>query len=289
MSHLDEHCRWMMRAGRTARTVKLRRMYMQYLADFLGFDPARATQADLEAWQDSIAVTQLRYSTAMVRPYFAYIQAAGVRPDNPTTLLVTPRAKKRLPRPIEFEDLRRAVRDAPTPRLRAWLILAVYAGLRATEIARLTVDCFQEAEDGTVYIRLTQTKGDYPRVSALPAWAWKLVKPTLADDGLCFRRLRGSGPVTAQQVSQAANDWLHQSGTSSTFHSLRHWAGSSGIEHCDVRVVQEFLGHMDLAMTSLYTAVRPRRIAEMVNSFPRIDVSGELVAAPVARLHEADR
>lgn len=272
MSYLDEHCRWMMRAGRSSRTVKLRRMHLQYLADFLGRDPASASQSDLEAWQDSIPITQLRYKTAMVRPYFSYLQAAGIRPDNPSALLVTPKSKRRLPRPIEFEVLERVIRHAPSLRVRAWLILAAYAGLRAKEIAHLELDCFDELADGTVFIRLTRTKCEYPRVSALPGWAWELVRPALATEGLCFRRERGAGPVTPQQVSQATNAWLHKSGTISTLHTLRHWAGSSGVDVEDIRVVQEFLGHADPATTVVYTAVRPRRIAEMVNSFPRVNV-----------------
>lgn len=194
----------------------------------------------------------------------------GLRADNPTALLVSPKAGKRLPRPIAFEDLQRAVLTARSPRVQAWLILAAYAGLRAKEIAHLERDCFDPDADGTVFIRLTRTKGEHPRVSALPAWAWQLIQPALASEGPCFRRERGTGPVTAQQVSQLCNDWLHKSGTPSTLHSLRHWAGSSGIEVEDIRVVQEFLGHSDPSMTALYTAVYPRRIGAMVNSFPRI-------------------
>ncbi|RIU26774.1 tyrosine-type recombinase/integrase [Mycobacteroides abscessus] len=272
VSHLDEHCRWMMRAGRAPRTIKLRRMHMQYLAEYLGRDPVDATQVELEGWQDSLRLEQLRYATAMIRPYFAYLQARGLRVDNPAALLVTPKAKRRLPRPIAFEVLERAIRDAPSPRIRAWLVLAAYGGLRAKEVAYLEAACFQEQPGGGVFIRLTRTKGEYERISALPAWAWELIKPDLAPEGRCFQRERGTGVVTPQLVSQLANDWLRECGTTSTFHSLRHWAGSSGIENEDVRVVQEFLGHANPATTAVYTAVRPQRIARMVDAFPRINM-----------------
>ncbi|MCX2934057.1 tyrosine-type recombinase/integrase [Mycobacterium sp. CVI_P3] len=272
VSHLDEHCRWMMRAGRAPRTVKVRRMYMQYLAEYLGRDPVDVTQFELEDWQDGLPVERLRFATAMVRPYYGYLHKRGIRADNPAALLVTPKQKRGLPRPIEFYALERAIRNAPSPRLQAWLILAAYAGLRAKEIAHLEMDCFEEMPDGGVFIRLTRTKGEYERISALPAWAWLLIRPALAPSGACFRRERGVGPVTPQQVSQLANVWLHKSGTRSTLHTLRHWAGSSGIEVEDLRVVQEFLGHADPSTTAIYTAVQQRRIADMVNRFPRPDV-----------------
>jgi len=270
VSHLDEHCRWMMRAGRAPRTVKVRRMQMQYLADYLGRDPVDVSQFELESWQDSLPLDQLRFKTAMVRPYFAYLHKRGLRSDNPASLLVTPAQKRGLPRPIGFDELKRAIRNAPSARLQAWLILAAYAGLRAKEIAHLERSCFQPAPGGGVFIHLTRTKGEHERFSALPAWAWEMIQPAIAESGACFQRERGFGPVTPQQISQLANTWLHKSGTRSTFHSLRHWAGTAGIEFEDVRVVQEFLGHANPATTAIYTAVRPQRIANMVDSFPRI-------------------
>lgn len=246
-------------------------MHMQYLADFLGRDPIDVTSFELEDWQDSLPLEQLRYKTSVIRPYYDYLHKRGIRADNPAALLVTPKAKRGLPRPIVFEAMERAIRTAP-PRLQAWLILAAYGGLRAKEIAHLELSCFEEAPGGGVFIRLTRTKGEYQRISALPQWAWDYIRPTLAETGPCFRRERGSGPVTPQQVSQLANDWLHKSGTGSTLHTLRHWAASSGIEVEDIRVVQEFLGHASPATTAVYTAVQPRRIAAMVNSFRQPDL-----------------
>lgn len=267
ISHLDEHCRWMIRAGRSPRTIRVRRMHMQYLADYLGRDPVDATSIELENWQDSLPVEQLRFKTAVIRPYYDYLHKRGYRPDNPAALLVTPAAKRGLPRPIEFDALDRAIRTAP-PRIQAWLILAAYAGMRAKEIAHLETTCFEPNPDGGgVFIRLDRTKGEKPRYTALPEWAWNLIRPALQPEGRCFLRERGSGPVTPQQVSQQCNDWLHKTGTRSTLHSLRHWAASSGIEHEDVRVVQEFLGHASPATTAVYTAVQPQRIAAMVSQF----------------------
>lgn len=279
VAHLDEHCRWMIRAGRSPRTIKLRRMHLQYFADFLGRDPVDATELELEAWQDSLPVGQIRYKTAMIRPYFDWLHKRGRRADNPAALLVSPRARRGIPRPIAFDALGLAIRNAPTPRIQAWLILAAYAGLRAIEIAHLEAECFEPRAGGGVFIRLTRTKGERPRVTALPYWAWQLIAPSIAPQGLCFRRERGSGPVTPHVVSQLSNDWLHKCGTRSTLHTLRHFAGSAGIDIEDVRVVQEFLGHSDPATTAIYTAVSPRRIARMVDAFPMPELTADLDAA----------
>ncbi|MEU9805400.1 tyrosine-type recombinase/integrase [Mycobacterium sp. NPDC050853] len=271
VTHLDEHCRWMTRAGRAPRTIKARRMELQYLEEFLGHDPVDATQDELEAWQDSMPLEHLRLKTATVRPYYGYLHHRGYRPDNPAALLVSPKRKRGVPHPIRFDVMRHAVHDAPTPRVRAFLIFAAYAGLRAKEIAYIDAGCFEPRPGGGVIIRLTRTKGEHERISALPAWAWEMIQPDLATEGPCFSRERGAGPVLPQHVSQVANRWLHRCGTPSTLHSLRHWAATSGVENEDVRVVQEFLGHADLKTTAIYTEIQPMRIARMVDSFRRLD------------------
>lgn len=244
---------------------------MQYLADYLGRDPVDVTRFELEEWQDTMERSTLRFRTATIRPYYDYLQKRELRPDNPSALLVTPKARRGIPRPIAFDALEWAIRTAPT-RIQAWLLLAAYAGLRAVEIAHLTRACFEQHPDGSVFIRLVHTKGMVPRYSALPTWVWEHIRPNLAESGACFRRERGTGPVTPQQISQLCNDWLHKSGTNSTLHTLRHWAGSSGIAVEDTRVVQAFLGHASPQTTAVYTEIQPQRIAAMVNGFRRLDL-----------------
>lgn len=249
-------------------------MHLQYVADFLGRDPFHATEADLERWQDSLPRNQIRLKTAYIRPYFTWVHARGLRPDNPAALLVTPKARHTIPRPIDTADLDLAVRLAPA-RLVPWLLLAAYAGLRAKEIAHLHTGDFI-VTDTEVYIRLRRTKGENERTTAIPVWVWEVFGPTLPRSGPCWRRLRGTGPVTPQQVSQACNIHLHACGLTETLHTLRHWAGTQAVDATDnLRLAQEFLGHRDPAMTSGYSQVRPHRIAAMVEQFERIDITGD--------------
>jgi len=271
VKHLDDHCRWMMRAGRADTTIKKRRMYLQYLADFLGKDPFRATEANLERYQDSLNRDQIRYATAMITPYYNWIHAKGLRPDNPAALLVSPKSKRGIPRPIDDQDLEHVVRMA-SGQLRCWLLLAAYAGLRAKEIAYLCVEDFQ-GFDGYMFIHLHRTKGEVERVTALPMWVWRVIEISLPPSGPCWYRQRGTGPVTPQQVSQYSNDHIHKCGVQKTLHTLRHWAGTRGGETTEnLRVVQDFLGHAKPETTAVYTFVRPTRIAVMVEQFPRIDL-----------------
>lgn len=268
VSHLDDHVRWMIRAGRAERTIRARRQHLQFVADHLNADPFHATEADLEGWQDSLPQSQLRYKTAVIRPYYHWVHAKGFRADNPAVLLVTPQAKQGLPRPVGTEDLFRALELAPA-RIEPWLLLAGWCGLRAKEIAGLTADTF-DYHDGRWYLHLTVTKGNRPRVVPIPLWVWPSIARHVPDRGPLWRRERGAGPVTAQHVSQYCNDHLHKCGVRSTLHALRHWYATEASEVSeDLRAIQGLLGHKDAATTAIYTQVRPQRLAVITDQLPR--------------------
>ncbi|GAB2907214.1 hypothetical protein GCM10027047_01890 [Rhodococcus aerolatus] len=268
VTHLDEHLRWMRRAGRVETTVAARAACLLRLSEHLGHDPATATEAELEAWQDTLPRHRIRNSTAMIRPYFRWLHQKGYRPDDPAALLVTPRAKPGIPRPITMADLTRALETAP-PRVLPWLLLAAWSGLRAKEVAALRAEDFVH-HDGRTFIRLTVTKGGRPRTSVVPGWVWAVLAPMLPASGPCWRRERGTGPVTAQHVSQLANNHLRAQRIPSTFHALRHWAGTEALEASgNLRLVQELLGHQDPTSTQVYTAVRPIRLHDLAESLPR--------------------
>lgn len=283
VSYLDPFCRWKMRAGRADGTIRGYRMELQYLADFLGHDPLTATESELEAWQDTLLRSRLRLKTAKVRPYFKWLAAKGIRSDDPTALLVVPKAKHGVPRPIATTHLFAAIDSAPE-RIKAWLLLAAYCGLRAKEVALLQVEDFVVDADA-VFLHLRRTKGERERVVAVAGWVWDVIAPLLPESGACWHRLRGTGVVTPQQVSQACNEHLRKCGCASTFHSLRHWAGTQTLAASggDLRLTQQFLGHADPKQTALYTEVRPEDLAAVADAMPRPNGPRVVELAQVAR------
>lgn len=267
VSYLEEHVRWMIRAGRTERTIRARRQGLHLLREYLKRDPAIATLDDLEDWQDSLPQHQIRLKTALIRPYYAWLHAKGYRTDNPAQLLVTPPAKPGMPRPIGTDDLFRAVELAPR-RIEPWLLLAAWCGLRAKEIAGLTAGAFHHRQ-GHWFIHLTITKGNRERIVPMPVWLWPRIAPHIPERGPLWQRERGNGPVTAQHVSQYSNDFLHKVGIHATLHMLRHWHATEFYEASnDLRATQEQLGHADSATTSVYTRVRPEKLALVADSLP---------------------
>lgn len=269
VSYLMEHLDWMRRCGRTPRTIKGRRQVLTWLAEYLDHDPATATANELDRWQASLrSREQLRWCTSMIRPYYRYLHERGYRPDNPASLLPLPRARRRLPRPIPEDRLMAAIAEAPR-RLLPWLLLAGWSGMRASDIASMHRSrLFVDTSGGRWYRAIG--KGDVERDVPIPAWVWAVIDPLMAPEGLCWRRQRGTGPVTAQHVSQYCNEYLRRRGLPDTFHALRHRVATLIVHDTrDLRLVQDLLGHDDLSTLHVYTRVHSPAMAAAVARLPR--------------------
>ncbi|MFR9807282.1 tyrosine-type recombinase/integrase [Pseudonocardia sp. RS010] len=269
VGYLVEHLNWMRRCGRADRTIKARAQVLTWLAEFLGHDPSTATIEELEMWQNAMrSRDKLRWCTAMIRPYYRYLHQRGLRRDDPAALLAIPRPRRKLPRPIPDDRLMAAIAAAPR-RILPWLLLAGWCGMRAGEVAGMHRRNIVLDARGTYWIRIVG-KGEHERDIPVPGWVWEIIDPLMAPSGLCWRRQRGTGPVTAQHVSQYCNEYLHGEGIPDTLHSLRHRVATLVAEDTrDLRLVQDLLGHSDLSSLHVYTRVQNRRIAEAVEALPR--------------------
>lgn len=285
ISHIEEHINWMVRCDRAESTIKARRMVLTWLAEFLGNDPAWASEDDLDRWQSSIPnPSYIRWQTLMVRPYYRWLQAKGYRSDNPAALLPLPKARRGLPRPIADEQLFAAVASAP-PRVLPWLLLAGWCGLRAGEIATLTVDAFSRGNDGIMWARV-KGKGQVVRDVPVPGWIWAVIEVNLPAEGRCFRRAYRplDKPLTAKLVSKACNSHLESQGVPDRLHSLRHRVATSTLEETrDHRMVQDLLGHGDLGTLAVYTRIKPARMAAALEALPR-PVALPTAGPPITRL-----
>ena len=270
-SHLREHLEWMRLCARSERTVFHRRRTVVLLAEWLGHDPATATYEELQRWQAhllTVSLDKVRHQTAMVRPYYQWLHRRGLRPDDPASLLPIPRQHRGVPRPIAEDELTRILDSAP-PRLRPWLLLAGWCGLRACEIARLRREDFTTDPHGAAWVQVTG-KGGHVRNVPVPSWCWAELTATLPPEGPCWRRAHGTGPVLPKHVSRECNKHLHAIGIPDTLHSLRHRAATLAYERTgDIRLVQDLLGHSSPTITAIYTRVNPHRMAAAVEALPR--------------------
>ena len=206
----------------------------------------------------------------------------GRATENPVAAVVRPKLPRRFPRPAPTEDIVDAIEHAPV-RMRLWICLAAYGGLRCMEIAGLRVDDIRLDVNPPI-LHLRETKGNRDRVvpiaeeikKAMVAYGLPmggLVFPALAPTGKPLRPLRA---LPANYVSYAINTYLHDRGIGATAHQLRHWFGTEMYRRThDLKLVGELMGHAKLETTSLYVALIPTEASvEAVRTLKALPVDG---------------
>ena len=247
--------------------------------------------ADLRAFlaarrADAIDARSLQRALSALRGLAKFLERAGAGRASAFSALRTPKAGRRLPRPLRPEDAR-AVADAETragearepwvlARDAAVLALCYGAGLRIGEALSITRG---DAPVGAVdEIRVTGKGGKTRSAPVIPAVRAAIEDYlgrcpwTLKPEGPLFVGARG-GPLSPRIVQLAMERMRGALGLpdSATPHALRHsFATHLLARGGDLRTIQELLGHASLSTTQVYTAVDSARlIAAYKSAHPR--------------------
>jgi len=255
---------------------------------------ARAGTADLRAYLNDIAArgfaaTSQARKLSAIRQFFKFLYAEGLRGDDPTGTLDSPRKDRPLPKTMSEADtgrlLDRAALEAENPaegendplgalRLHALVEVLYATGLRVSELVGLPV---------TVALRddrffMVRGKGDKERMvplsakarTAMKAWlAMRAKVPAWADSPFLFPAASESGALSRQVFARDLKGLAARAGISAAKispHVLRHAFASHLLQNgADLRAVQQLLGHADISTTQIYTHVLEERLVRLVN------------------------
>lgn len=260
MRTIDDYLAWCERRALRPRYVTEIRRTLTRVACDLG-PPAAVNATKLEVWWESLPVKPATRNVylAHLSGYYRWVLREGLRADDPTEGFTRPRTFRRLPRPIDDERLRRAMRLAP-PVVACFLALASLMGLRACEIAALNGEDIQGTQ-----LLVSEGKGGRQRVVPIhPAVAELLDALDPPTFGPVFLNSRGA-QISANTLSHRANGFLHRNGIPESIHQLRHWFGTNVYRTSqDLRLTQELLGHQSPITTSLYVAWGNDKAAEVI-------------------------
>jgi site-specific recombinase XerD len=213
-----------------------------------------------------------------LRRYFGWARRVGAVTNDPTAGLSAPRGEARLPRVLHPDELR-SLLDEPASagpdgardlRDTALLELLYGSGLRVAEASALDVDDLDLAQ-GRVRV---WGKGGKQRVVPLSEPAADALGRWLADGrrelateaspgAALFLNLRGR-----RMTPRDARRVLDRRAVAPTHpHALRHTFATHLLDGgADLRVVQELLGHADLATTQRYTHVSKERLRSVFDA-----------------------
>lgn len=218
---------------------------------------------------------------ATARIYCRWLVARTELSEDPGELLEQPSRWKRLPGVLSPARVRLLLAaPAPSPRdaLGLWrrdaamLELMYASGLRASEVGTLTL---RDLEPRTGIVRIEGKGGKQrlvpvgkPALRALDAYLTACRPSLLRPDGRDRDRFflsRTGRPIERVAVWQIVRRWARAAGLSRVHpHILRHSFATHLLSGgADLRVVQELLGHADIATTQIYTHVDGERLRQV--------------------------
>jgi integrase/recombinase XerD len=212
------------------------------------------------------ATATIKRKAAALRSFYRHLRREGVRESDPTAGLSTPRKSQKLPHVLGRAEVQRLLEQPkgtdPIPlRDRALLELMYACGLRASEAISLEPR-HVDLKDGVARVF---GKGSKERIVPVGREAVKAVeiylrrgRPALVgarEERRLFVNFRG-GALTRQGLYKVIGRHARTAGLAGKMspHTLRHsFATHLLAGGCDLRSVQEMLGHADVATTQLYT------------------------------------
>jgi integrase len=259
--------------GLAAATVYERRKALARMQNVIPVPLLQATEADLMAWRAGLKLSDYATSAYVshAKEFYRWAAGQGLIASSPAARLPVPPRRRGLPRPISEKDLTTAL-DAAPPRVRPWLVLAAWCGLRAREITYLRrEDILDHAEPPVLMVSRRAGKGGRERIIPLSGFVLaELEAARLPASGWAFPRCDGQpGPNAPWRVSQLANETLHAAGVPLSLHCLRHrmLTMTYGATR-DLRLTQEIAGHASPQTTAGYAAYNQASAVAAMEAIP---------------------
>lgn len=256
--------------GRVREKTQVGQIATSDLTDFL-----------MDRKREGLSPATLRQDLVALKIFFRWLVVRRFREGDPAEPILPPRMEQHLPDTMNETEVRQLLESVTGSepldlRDRAILELFYASGLRLTELVESRLENLS-LEEG--WIRITG-KGSKTRLapvgtSALAAirryldqGRMKLVKPKsgswifLSNRGARLTRIR-IFQIVQERAALAGLDpkRVHP-------HLLRHSFATHLLSHgADLRVIQEMLGHADIATTQIYTHVNDRQLKAVHRKF----------------------
>ena len=277
--------------------------YRRDLTGFGGFLAKRgpgyaiATNLDVRNYLGHLAASGLAASSSArqlsaLRQFYRFLYGEGLRGDDPTATIESPRARRPLPKVLSEDDVDLLLQcarvraeqvgdDAPAflaifraQRFYCLLEVLYATGMRVSELVSLP----RAAARADGQVLLIKGKGGRERIvplndmakSAMLAYGALLARQGGAENNWLFPSSGKTGHWTRQSFARNLKDVAIEAGIDPNRispHVIRHAFASHLIAHgADLRAVQQMLGHADISTTQIYTHVLDERLRKLVEA-----------------------
>lgn len=250
----------------------------QSITDFLAFRK-----------RGGLLAATVRLDAVAIRIFFRFLVARRGWNSNPAETLALPRPEKHLPETLHPEQVQALIEsvnenDPFGLRDRAMLELLYSSGLRVSELCDARLESLDE-EGGVLRVTGKGSKTrlvpvGVPALEALGRYLSRqrpdLVSPRSGAE--IFLSVRGR-KLTPQRVWQLIKQYAARAGLDTNIypHLMRHsFATHLLAGGADLRIIQELLGHSDIATTQIYTHIEKSGLKNVLQKFhPRAKKHGQ--------------
>jgi len=239
-------------------------------------DSIRAYLAYLNEKQYSKATVARKLAT--LRSFFKFLVKRNYVASSPVISIRTPKQDKKLPRFLEYEEVKRLLNTPPTntwlgARDRAILETLYSTGIRVSELVALNMDDIDFLGE-VVHVR---GKGKKERIAPIGSSALQVIQHYMEyrnkraqsngnfDSKVLFVNKHGRR-LSTRSVRRKMDKYLKMAGLDPAIspHTLRHSFATHMLNNgADLRSVQELLGHQSLSTTQVYTHLTTTRLKEV--------------------------
>lgn len=279
LSYLEFEC------NASSNTLSAYRTDLLQFGSFLRSRDAELTelvQSDIAAYLDQLSSTgvasgkTLNRKLSSLRSFYKHLRRENFVSHDPTVKVKAPLSSRKLPQVLSRGEVTSIIElaagaDPCGVRDRAILELMYACGLRATEVVTLELSNV-DWDESTLR---TIGKGDKERLVPIGREAMLALRRYLAQGRpqlvkgaarhALFVNFRGS-PLTRQGLYKIVRKYATEAGLAdrTSPHTLRHsFATHLLAGGCDLRSVQEMLGHADVATTQTYTHLSSERLKDV--------------------------
>lgn len=243
----------------------------------------RAFLAQLNEKQYSKSTVARKLAT--LRSFYKFLVKRNMITSNPVLVIRTPKQEKKLPKFLDYEEVKRLLDTPPLDnwlgaRDRAMLETLYSTGIRVSELVALNLDDVDFLGE-VVHVR---GKGKKERIAPIGSSALQVIQHYMEfrnkraqsssnfDPKVLFVNKHGRR-LSTRSVRRKMDKYLKMAGLDPSIspHTLRHSFATHMLNNgADLRSVQELLGHQSLSTTQIYTHLSTSKLKEVYeNAHPR--------------------
>lgn len=220
--------------------------------------------------ENNYAITSITRKISSIKSFFKWACTTNYAKNNPAQLIELPKRPKKLPKVMTLKDIEEIL-SHDLSKLEAVILELLYScGFRVSELVNLKI---ADINLNARYV-LCFGKGSKERLVPIGEKAITKINEYLPERNFIIKKnkldtkfllLHENGRLVTRQdiynLVHSQGEIIHKNISP---HTLRHSFATHLLENgADLRVVQELLGHSDVATTQLYTHISKKRLKEV--------------------------